>query len=436
MNQFSASLWGDESFAAVLAQKPLNQIISLVSHDTSPPLYYLFLHLWMKVFGTSEISIRSLSFLFFLLTVIVLYFFGKALRDKKTGLWAAILTFLNPFLFSYSFEGRMYSLLALTTTASMYFFFKKQWKLYILATTAALYTHHFALFAIFVQILWLLKPALKSFGSFWKNFWPLITVGVLYLPWLYPLYRQTTLVASGFWLGKPDFQSLSSLFENFFLGQQDYPLKGALWVSLILILLLRQWPKNWKNDLFLISWFTVPVFLTFLISHFASASIFFERYLLFTIPAAILLLASWQRIISYPFLILTVSILLSVNYTYFAHPVKRPFKELANYVKQEKKEDDFLINYNTAAHHLFESKYYGLSAPIYSPGGPLPFYTGTALMATGDVIEALPANIQGRVGVIGSGDNQVVNLPGYNLLEAKRFGDLFFLWFTPEKSII
>ena len=82
MNQFTASLWGDEAWAATLAVKSIWEIIKIVSHDTSPPLYYLFLHFWMKIFGTSEAAIRSLSFLFFLATAVVVFFIGRYLWDK------------------------------------------------------------------------------------------------------------------------------------------------------------------------------------------------------------------------------------------------------------------------------------------------------------------------------------------------------------------
>src|SRR4030042_4565194 len=122
MNQLTASLWGDESWAATLAIKPYLQIVQIVSRDTSPPLFYLLLHTWMKIFGPSEIAIRSLTFLFFLGTVFTAYLIASYFWDKKTGLLAALLTFTNPFLFQYAFEGRMYSLLAFTSTLSIYFF--------------------------------------------------------------------------------------------------------------------------------------------------------------------------------------------------------------------------------------------------------------------------------------------------------------------------
>ena len=201
MNQFSVSLWGDEAWAATLAVKSLPQIVLTVAKDTSPPLYYLLLHCWLQVFGHSEIAIRSLSFLFFLGTAAAVFLIGKLLWDKKTGLLAALLTLANPFLFTYAFEGRMYSLLALTTCWSVYFFLKKHRPGFILATAAALYTHHFAIFIVVLEGLWTLQEYCQKRSLPFRRLVDFSLVFLLYLPWLYPLYYQTSLVASGFWLG-------------------------------------------------------------------------------------------------------------------------------------------------------------------------------------------------------------------------------------------
>ncbi|MFZ5365777.1 MAG: glycosyltransferase family 39 protein [Patescibacteria group bacterium] len=427
MNQFTASLWGDEAFAAVLASKSIPEIIRIVSRDTSPPFYYLLLHSWMKIFGNSEIAIRSLSFLFFLGTVIVVYFLGKSLWNKRTGLAAATLTFLNPFLFQYGFEGRMYSLLLLTTTTSMYFYLKKNRLFYILTTVAALYTHHFSLFVVFVQFLWTLKEAKRE--TIFSSLKPYFIIGLLYLPWLFPLYYQTSLVSSGFWLGKPTLKTIAELFGSFFLGTSKHYLQPAVLLAVVVLFLLRRL-KNWRKDGFLLAWALVPIILTFLISQ-AKSSIFYDRYLLYSLPPILLLLASQRRIFSLTFIFLTIFSLTIIDWHYFTHPVKRPFKELATYVKQNKKPEYGLINFNAQAHHLFESKYYGLSAPLYVPQGSLPFYTGTALMEKDDILKTLPK--KEKIMVISSGEPEKTNLPGYFLEEKVKFDSLYLLWFKKEK---
>lgn len=419
MNQFTASLWGDEAWAATLAIKPVWEIIKIVAHDTSPPLYYLFLHSWMKIFGTSEVAIRSLSFLFFLSTVVVVFLIAHHLWDKKTGFLAALITFANPFLFSYAFEGRMYSLLVLTSVLSAYFFLKKQKWPFILASTAALYTHHFSIFVVFWEAIWALKEK--------RNFLPFFIIGLLYLPWLYPLYYQTSLIASGFWLDKPTFKTLIEVIGKFLIGDRQKIWQKIALVALMAALSLREWPKEKDKSFFLLGWFLTPLLLTFFISQFFQ-SIFFDRYLLLVIPASSLLIASLRRKLSWLFIFIIAGCLLTVNYHYFLNPTKRPFQELANFIKTEAP-SLALINHNAAAHHLWESKYYGLEAPIYAPQ-PLPFYTGTALMAEGDIISHLPE--EKEIGVITSAPVEEVNLPGYYLIKFQQFADLKFLWMVKD----
>jgi len=432
LNQFNVSLWGDEAWAATLAVKPVQKIIQIVSHDTSPPLYYLLLHTWMKIFGTSEVIIRLLSFALFLATVLTVFLIGKHLFDQKTGLIAALLTLTNPFLFNYAFEGRMYALLALTSTLSIYFFLKKNRLGFILSTTAALYTHHFAIFVVAFEGIWTLaKTRLTNLRKIWKNLRDFFLIALLYLPWLFPLYHQTSLVSSGFWLGRPTVKDLGQTIGQFLVGTgKELPRKLAL-LTLLLSLITRKWLANKAKTLFLLGWFFVPLLLTFLISQ-RFQPIFYDRYLLATIPAALLMAASNRRKITLPLLGLLLLFLFILDLNYFTHPTKRPFRELASYIKSSFESgapSKILINYNGAAHHLFESKYYGLDAPIYSPQ-PLPFYTGTALMGKQDVITQLPkADI---IGVITSNPREKVKLPGFSQLDFKQFGSLFLIWMKKD----
>lgn len=413
MTQFTASLWGDEAWAATLAIKSLPKIVQIVARDTSPPLYYLLLHSWMKIFGSSEPAIRSLSFLFFLFTGFIVFLIGKQLKDRTTGFLASLLTFTNPFLFQYAFEGRMYSLLLLTSTLSIYFFLKKQKLGFILATTAALYTHHFAIFIVFWEGIWSL---IKK-----RSLLPFVFIGLLYLPWLYPLYSQTKLVAGGFWLGKPTLKSLAEIILHFLVGMSkgiyQYLALGAIGITL----LIRRWQKS---SLFVLGWFLIPILTVFTISRFFQ-SIFFDRYLLIIIPAMMLLIATARRKkFSLIFILVTIFSLIIVNYQYFLHPTKRPFRELATFIKANEP-NLTLINYNASAHHLWESKYYGLNAPIFSPQ-PLPFYTGTALMEKGDVISQLPN--EATIGVITSAPSEEVKIPNYHQIKSQSFGELSLLW--------
>jgi mannosyltransferase len=59
------NLDGDEIFSVELASKSFGEVISRSLQDTPhPPLHNILLHLWIKVFGASEASVRALSVLF------------------------------------------------------------------------------------------------------------------------------------------------------------------------------------------------------------------------------------------------------------------------------------------------------------------------------------------------------------------------------------
>ncbi|HSX48887.1 MAG TPA: glycosyltransferase family 39 protein [Candidatus Saccharimonadales bacterium] len=429
LNQFNVSIWGDEAFSAILSQKSFFDIIKIISRDTSPPLYNLLEHIWFQVFGSSEVSIRALSFLFFMVAIFFVFKIGEYYWDKKTGFLAAVLTFLNPFFFIYAFEGRMYSLLAATIIGSFYFFIKKEWKLYIVITALALYTHHFAMFALFFQGLWFFKKLIFDRDKKIKeNFYAFIITGVLYIPWLIPLYNQTKMVGSGFWLAKPTLADLSGLVSKYLAkGSDNFFTKSALYV-VIATFVVRIWNKNTQKTIFLLLWFFVPILTVFAISQ-KFQPIFYDRYMIYTIPAAMLILVSQKRQISSILIAVIIALFLISDANYFTHPTKLPFRNLASYVMSVEKNGDYLINWNGASHHLWESKYYKIPAPIYVPGNvSLPYFVGTALMEPGDIISKIPKNTR-RVGVITSGPVEEVKIPGYTEKEVRSFGDLKFIWY-------
>lgn len=445
---FTESIWGDEGFSAILSMKSIPEIIKIISRDTSPPLYNITEHLAFKYFGVSEITIRGLSLFYFLLCILFVYLIATLIWSKKTGLIAALATTLNPFFFIYAFEGRMYSILALGVTASMYFFlrifsFKGKQILnyigYIFFTLFAIYSHHFAFFAILVQVVWTIREFFSgkrrtSLGVV-KS---LILVGVLYIPWLIPLYNQITMVKGGFWLGKPTTKDLGVLILDY-LGQGikmlnfripfvPYKIYEIAPFAVFAGLLTRKWWKSIEKTIFFLLWFLTPIMVTWLISQ-KFTSVFFNRYLLYTIPAAMIVFVSCRSKVSFIPITAALIIFLIIDVHYFITPKKLQFREMSNYVKESIRSGDLLINWNSSAHHLWETKFYGIPAPIYIPGeGELPYYVGTALMDKSDVLRKIPNYVQ-RVGVITSGSWDEVKLDGYRIEEKKELGNLKFGWY-------
>ncbi len=448
-NVFTESIWGDEGFSAILSMKSIPEIIKIISKDTSPPLYNITEHLAFKYFGVGEVTIRGLSLFYFLLCILFVYLIASMIWSKKTGFLAAAATALNPFFFIYAFEGRMYSILALGVTASMYFFlrifsFKGNQTInyvgYIFFTLFAIYSHHFAFFALIVQGVWVIKEFFsgKRRTSF-AVIKSLALVGILYIPWTIPLYKQITMVKGGFWLGKPTTKDLAVLiFDylgrgikllNFKIPFVPYKIYEIAPFAVFATLATRKWWKSIEKTLFFLLWFLSPILITWAISQ-KFTSIFFNRYLLYTIPAAMIILVSCRSKISFIPLTVALFIFLVIDVHYFITPKKLQFRQMSEYVKETKKEGDLLINWNSSAHHLWETKFYGIPAPIYIPGdGELPYYVGTALMEESDVIRKIPKNSK-RIGVVTSGSWNEIELNGYKVEDKKELGNLKFGWYT------
>jgi hypothetical protein len=111
--------WIDEGISVGIASHPVRQIPGLLRLDGSPPLFYVLLHFWMRLFGTSPIATHLLSLIASLATVPLAYWAGRDLFDRRAGLAAAALMATNPFLAWYSTETRMYPIVVALAIAGL-----------------------------------------------------------------------------------------------------------------------------------------------------------------------------------------------------------------------------------------------------------------------------------------------------------------------------
>ena len=438
---WNESIWTDEGFSALAVMKSFKEMMGIVMRDTAPPGFYFIGWLWVRIFGNSEVALRSLSLLLILgaafFGALLVYHFGK---NKLLAILAFILCFFNPFSFAYAFEFRMYALLAFATMGSIYFFVTKKWWPFIGITLLALYTQHFALFTVAAEVVIFLIEKIKlnknkiNFKELIKSLWPFWVIGLLYLPWVYPLYLQTTRVQdSGFWIPIPKINDFKNLVLKFIMVDGAGIWTKVSWILTVIILLLKDWKKyfdTWWKILLLL--FSSAIF-SFGLS-FVMTPIFFDRYLLSIAVGMGVLLVLGSKKKAMPFLIILAAIYLYFSFFSFVHPNKDNFRDLADFIKTEKKSDDLLINYNGKNHRLWESKYYGLEAPIYIPEGELPLYVGTAQMVEGDKLRVLPDN-PSRILVITSEKYEEVELDGpWVKYFQKEFGKLRVIYF--RKSIL
>lgn len=110
-------LWLDEALSVNIAALPVGDLFEALRHDGHPPLYYLVLHGWMQVTGEGDLAVRSLSALFGLATLPLMWVAGRRLAGRSGARWALAVAALSPFFVRYSTEARMYSLVMLLVVA-------------------------------------------------------------------------------------------------------------------------------------------------------------------------------------------------------------------------------------------------------------------------------------------------------------------------------
>ena len=105
-----SDLWLDETLSVNIARLPLSDLREALRHDGSPPLYYVLLHFWTSVFGTSAVAARSLSGVCMLGGVVAVWFAARRLGGRQLAWLSALVMLANPFAFRYATEARMYAL--------------------------------------------------------------------------------------------------------------------------------------------------------------------------------------------------------------------------------------------------------------------------------------------------------------------------------------
>lgn len=292
------SLWRDEAYSVLIAEKPLQFFLTKLNFET--PLYYIFLHFWIKVFGESEIAVRSFSFLGLTLATIIIIFWAESLFKKHWLSWALpIFFFFNPMLLYYGFEVRAYGWYMLFATLSFYAYSTKKWKLLTLANIFGFYFHTYAILIPFVQSLHFLWEELKT-----RKIHPLkfirspflmssITQGIFITPWFYFLLEEVKRNRPT-WYFPVDLQLVKSVLGNMFIGYEGTP--GGLWnftalLSLVLLVgfLFAQKKGTLKRESnYLLMSILIPLILVVGISFLKP--LFVIRYLIPVTIAEVLLI--------------------------------------------------------------------------------------------------------------------------------------------------
>jgi uncharacterized membrane protein len=273
------------------------------------PLYFFVLRGWIALTGTTGHALRFFSLLFGVLCVPLTYVLGRRLFDPLSGILAAVMVAVSPYLIWYSQEVKMYALVSALALLGIYGLRRavagrgwRWWVVQVVATSLAFYSHILAALLIPVQVL--------LFLTWWpqaRKQWvgPIVSLACLTLPYL-PL---------AVWQAPQVFQIRETGFHRYSLGEMAeilvngwsagilgryLPWGALLMITLALMGLLGPLyhvfpspaaarPLRGRSRVALLCWLVMPLLAVWFIS--LRQPLFTDRYLIWTAPAFYLLVA-------------------------------------------------------------------------------------------------------------------------------------------------
>jgi len=288
-------IWYDEAFSVLLSDRAPGLIWSLTARDVHPPLYYVILHYWALLFGNSVISLRGLSAVADVGTLVLCLKLMSLVATRRATFFAGVLLVLLPISVRYSQEVRMYALLGfwlMGATVALVCWSRQPHSrryaiIYVVVMAAAFYTHYFAALAVLVH--WL-------FWSGWgagapvalpvrKWFMANVAIVALYVPWLPHLIEQMRRMDGLEWVAPTTWDMLPGLVSRCIVMIQA---AGSEWwwamlVSAAMIACCLMALSNARYDrrsmILLIGYFFVSAMTVFLVSWIVP--VFVTRYLVF-----------------------------------------------------------------------------------------------------------------------------------------------------------
>lgn len=387
------SFWLDEATSATVARDfSFSRIITQFSPgDFHPPLYYLLLKVWTLPFGVTEISARSFSIVCALLCIFMVYILGRKLKDKFTGLMAALLMATSPLFIYYSQEARMYALETLLTLVAVYLFIRFLNRAnFVLGvglffTVAVLGLIDYLPLTV-LPVFWLVALLSHKSRKWWMLFLIAHLIPILAFLWWSPiLFRQITTglevheSALAWWqvLGGNSLKELLLVPVKFMIGRISFTNKivyGLIMtgVGVLFGLPLAVIVRKIKTFKLIVVWLLLPLLLAYLISFIIPVFSYFR--LLFIFPAFYLLvtlgLSYFPVKIIRPYLVVLVilNIIFVMIYLTNTRFQREDWRGLSNFVTKE--------SLNRKAEVLFVSdgqmegyRYYNRSVSSFGPSG-------------------------------------------------------------------
>ncbi|MFO0478954.1 MAG: glycosyltransferase family 39 protein [Bacteroidota bacterium] len=358
-----ASFYYDEIISVHSASLDFGHIKHVSEWDNNPPFYYYCLSVWIKLINDSEFTVRLLSVIFSALAAGFVYILANNLFNKTSAIISSFLFLSSDILYFYSHEARAYSLALLLSLISTYYYFKlKDNYSYVFMFALGfvnfliIYTHYISGVIIFFQVI-------LGFIYFEKKQKLLFSYSVFLLIGLILLRftkKQFLLIIAfnskekTFWLQTSNYKYLKEVMGEFLLNQ--YLVIPFLIIIFLCILILKI--NNYKSMNFEVLYFSLislgSIIFVFVLGKITP--IFLDRYLIFSIPFILILVAFSLSFIKKKIIPISFSIIVFIFLSFkinYKTPKSMDYRSAVNLIKKIKVNSDLIIVKTKDVKYLF-----------------------------------------------------------------------------------
>jgi uncharacterized membrane protein len=183
-----------QQYQKITPSRPISATLAALQKSPEHvPLYFLLTRLWLDLWGSSVVAIRSLSVIFSLLAIPCLYYLCLELfTSDRVGKVAVLLMAVSPFYIAYAQEARPYSLWILLILLSSMALLRSlrsnnlfDWSLYLVSLVLTLYTSLLSILVAIAQGIYLIIREKLNYPSRLRAFSFVVGIAAIaFLPWL------------------------------------------------------------------------------------------------------------------------------------------------------------------------------------------------------------------------------------------------------------
>lgn len=184
---------GDDIIVLRAMQGDLASVYQWVIHAQYNPLYYLLLKSWLYLFsGVSEVSLRTLSVVFGVLSIPLVFAVGRRLFSPQVGFVVGLMLAVSPFHIEQASQPKPNTFLVVLTLVALLLFHRwlsndrpEEIIGFVFVSILGLYTHYFFVFILLALDVYgfILLLRARDGQRLWKLFLSQLCIAIAWVPW-------------------------------------------------------------------------------------------------------------------------------------------------------------------------------------------------------------------------------------------------------------